>query len=349
MNDKSIIFQPYYNWNGHFKKYTDSLLSEGDLKLTLNCNKEYSNFLSYVWLRFFLYFKLLLTLRSKLLISNYNKVFFVDFEPVSICLFLGLIKKIPTSVFTIHSVKECDYGSFFKNTISKLQRCMFNFSVKKLSKLKGVCFVVHSDLHKTQLSDIIGSDQYIYVVDYPSPEPNFIDLDNDSSKVSLLVFGAMRRDKQLYSFLKELKQHKETDLEFIFLGKVFDERIASTINNMPDFIKIIDKFVSEAELTDYVRKAHFFLLPYGTSYTGGAGPLKDAASYGRPVIASNIPFFVEQSKVNNFTIIYKSIDDIERIVNIINSDRYSKLTDEAKSYSMVNNWSSLRVNYNGFL
>lgn len=343
----SIVFQPYYHWKGHFKKYSDSLVNESDFLLKNSLEIKFKGFISYIFLRFFLYFVLLIKLREIVKFNKVKKVFFVEFEPLAILLNYLFIKKLDMAVFTIHSIAPSCYTSRFKNNITRLQRLLLFFVLKKISKNKNSFFIVHSEFHKTQLANILGCVDKIAVVEYPAPEPMIQPIPSFELRRKLLIFGAMREDKGIYDFLKEIRLYRDdfikSKIDIFLVGKVSDYRIfdMSDLEN----VHIVNEFISEEKLLEYVNNSGFFLVPYYDKYTGGAGPLKDATSYGRPVICSNIELFREIRHKYNFSIIYCSIQDLINKIDSMNNAEYQELVKNAIDFSHNNNWLLIRDKY----
>ncbi|MDV5037618.1 glycosyltransferase [Vibrio diabolicus] len=343
-----VVFQPYYHWKGHFKQYADSLNRLDNELVTSESVLNFSGFISYVVLRFYLYILALNRLRKILKSSKVNNVFFVEIEPLAIFLFLPWLGKIPRAIFTIHAVRPTKYNARIKNNIAGLQRLLFFYVLRKLSKNTSVSFIVHSKVHKLELQNVIGDTAKVGVVEYPSPLPVHIPR-NRKLGLGFVIFGAMRQDKGIFEFINHLIQHKDCldGFKFYFLGKVYDERIKDI--KLIDAIELKDCFITEEQLRIYVAMSDYFLLPYAKNYTGGAGPLKDATSYGKPVFTSNIPLFREVADGFGFSVVFDSIADFVSKARNMTEEQYSKLESNSKRFSETNNWNALRDNYESAL
>ncbi|EHY0936334.1 hypothetical protein CGT77_13095 [Vibrio cholerae] len=342
----NVVFQPYYHWKGHFKKYSDSLVGNEDFLIESGLNLEYKSFVSYIILRFYLCFVSLLKLLKLSRSVFISRVYFIDIEPLALLLFLPFLRSIPKSVFTVHSVLSINYDRKVKRFISINQKRLLFFVLKKIKKSNNnVSFVVHSEVHRSQLIDVLGENCDIFVVEYPSPEPIGLSKKTKSVNPRFLVFGAMRQDKGIYEFILDLqaRYHSIRNFKFYFVGKVYDKRIKDIV--LPDNIIVIDEFVDDDKLISYVMKSDFFLLPYSENYTGGAGPLKDSTSFGIPAFTSNIPLFKEVSDKYNFSITFNSIDELISKSVQLTDEQYLELEINSKNFAKLNNWRMLRSNY----
>nr|AXL96466.1 glycosyl transferase group 1 [Providencia alcalifaciens] len=343
----NIIFQPYYYWTGHFKQYADSLLGSDDILIKSKKNKKYSGFISYCYFRFY-YFTISLFKLIKYK-KKINNIFILDFEPISILLFNRLIfKKEIQYIITIHAIEKNDYKSTFKNKVAQFQRFALKSALATINKKFNCKFVVHTHAHQTQLIDFLKTEHLnINVIEYPAPQPasspNSLVKSFNIYPKSLLVFGAIRADKGLYEFIESIrKANLDESIEIIFAGKVMDDRFDSYIP--PKNVKIINKFLTEPELHNLVQNCHFFLVPYAKNYTGGAGPAKDATSYGKPIITSNLAIFNEFSK-NSFVYTINDANDLNNIINNITDTEYDASCVASLEYSKLNNWSTFRNKY----
>nr|WP_283092814.1 glycosyltransferase [Providencia rettgeri] len=241
-----------------------------------------------------------------------------------------------------------DYKSFLKNKVAQFQRTLLKLALIKINKSFNCKFIVHTEAHKKQLSNFIGkNDFYISVIDYPAPEPisKIEDFQIDLySPIKLLIFGTIRPDKGLFEFIESVKNSQLDEyIKITIAGKVMDERFRNYIPAKN--VEIIDRFLQDFELNTIVSNCHFFLVPYAKNYTGGAGPAKDATSYGKPVIVSNLDIFKEFSQ-KDFVYIINEPDDLIKIINDLTPIKYKLSCLSSLEYSRNNNWTTLRDRYN---
>ena len=151
-----IVIQPYYFWEGHYKKYTSSLCNSNTICLITSHIKSTKNkislrpmFLNYrknIFL--FTLSRIFNSLNTIIYLKNFlnkNYIFhFVEFEPISKIIFLifNIIFRKKT-LFTIHSTSIARSNNPFINFIKIIQRVFFIIALI-LSNFSNCKFVVHN-------------------------------------------------------------------------------------------------------------------------------------------------------------------------------------------------------------
>ena len=279
---------------------------------------------------------------SKLIDQKPAVAHLLEFEPFTF-LYLLLFKKsqIPLLIITVHSIERMRFTNKAKDAVSYIQRLIYKYTLSQAGSMDAI-FVTHYEHHKNQLVTLIGRkyENSIHVISYPCPEVSLINFKNKvNHSGKFLIYGQIREDKGIFEFLS----NPETkDLSITIAGKIHDKRILNF--NYPN-LKIIDKFISDDELTELVNSHNFMLLPYVKTYTGGAGTLKDSIAHGLPVIASEIPIFEEVIKTENLGFVFKSVKEIKTFTNNMDNTRYELLISNCLEYAKKNSWENMRVQY----
>lgn len=340
------IIQPYYTWNGHYKKYTDALCKGCNFSLI------YSDFF-YHHPKNILTFSIARVSNSlitfiKLLFQNVKSqdvVLNIEFEPVTFIFLLFFIRRKKIRLLqTIHSVEPISTSSWIQSVLVGFQRTIFTYAVKKIKKQDDIKIIVHSQVHQRQLIKV-NQDLSVIILEYPCDYRGETRCSRliSSFPIKILAFGMIRKDKGIYEFLRDLPDDFYNKIDITIAGKVYDERILAIENKK--FI-LIDKFLTNTEIDSLMNQSHFSLLPYPESYTGGAGPLRDSASFGLPVICSKIPIFNELNIKYGFCVQYgSSVDLLSQIVNIAFTSEYDSLSKNAISFSKSNSWDSFSEKY----
>lgn len=348
----TYVIEPYLFWKGHYRQYFENLLGKKDTKY-IYCNEKnmsygssifikYSNykyessFLSFIMSRILNSFKALNYLNKN--IKSNDTVYFLEFEPFS-ALYFSIVnknKKIKI-IQTIHSVDRMKYSNRVKDLISRIQRFLFKKSIHALNKF-NTTFVVHYEYHYDALNNIIGDDAKIKIIDYPSPDVQIENAQSLANQKSLLIFGLVREDKGIYEFLEKAKA---MNFKITIAGKILDQRVKKFEK---DFV-FIDKFINKDELNQLYESHDFALIPYGNDYTGGAGPLKDAFAYGKPVVVSNHKVFNRLVLSNNLGIVFNNTNDLQKKVDAIDNDLYQNLSKNCIKYAKNNTWLAMRKHY----
>lgn len=340
------IIQPYYSWNGHYKKYTDSLCNGDD------CCLIYSDFF-YHHPKNVITFSLARILNAliaffKLILQDCKRpdvVLNIEFEPFTFFLLLFFVRHKKLRLLqTIHSVQPILVSSWLQRFLVGFQREIFKNAIKLIRKSDDIKFIVHSEMHKNQLLKL-NKELSAIVLEYPCDYRDAIECKRaiSSFPINIIAFGMVRKDKGIYEFLLGIPESFYDKINITIAGKVYDERILEIKNRK---FNLIDKFLSDNEVNDLMRQSHFSLLPYPESYTGGAGPLRDSASFGLPVICSRIPIFDEISQKYGFCVQYKSMQDfISKIETIAFTSEYDLLSKNAMQFSKLNSWELFSEKY----
>ncbi len=346
------IIQPYVFWKGHFRQYFENLISDNytciyaDSRDNLVRNSVFvpsfrinyeKSFVSFALARLVNASKTILALAKRFKIKN-DSVHFIEFEPFSFLLFecLTLFRK-KRVLITVHSVKPMRFQNSVKYAASLFQRQVFAMLIR-YGHRRGYTFVVHYQTHQKQLEGIIGSGRNIFVIEYPCPAPKSTK-PKELGEKKLLIYGQIREDKGIYEFLSNKTVEK---LRITVAGRIMDRRIRHL---RCDKYHFIDKFLSDEEVDAVFAEHDFLLLPYGARYTGGAGPLKDAFSYGMPVICSGIAIFREVVQRDSTGFIYRTVEDIESLVNSVDQESYRELSHNCMRYAAGNTWHTMRARY----
>lgn len=353
-----LVVQPFKLWQGHYKKYINSFSHINYCEISFNTipkilklmtfkNKP-RNFFVFYFARFIniLFFNLYSLYKSNIK----SDIIFLEYEPLAF-LFSRFFLGRRTVYQTVHSIDRKRYSNIVKESFSILQRVLFKLSLRVSNYLNKhgflTVYIVHSAYHKAQLEVYIGNPQ-VNVIDYPCPIPkvNFsARFSFDKANICILIFGVVREDKGIFEFLELSKNFLDKSVFKIkVVGKIEDSRI--DITNYPQ-VEFVDSYIPEQEIESIFMEADILLLPYNKTYTGGAGPMKDAASYGLPVMCSNIPVFREVLQKSRFGVLMDD-DNYSRKLNFyvdcIASD-YKTYSEAAVMYANENNWSTLSNHY----
>lgn len=340
----NVILQPYYEWPGHYKNYADFLRGDDDviIKTSYKISKTYGvkfNFLR-IWCMFISLVKCLkFSTRSKQI-----NLFLLETEPFSLLLFFPVIFMFKHVTLTVHSVNKSSNSSKVYQLIIFFQRFFLEKYLRLATQCSNFSIVAHSEYHKEQIVSQwnIAADK-VFVIDYPCPIPKHLPL--KAEKLAVLIFGGIRPDKGMLPFFESLSDFGDQGIIINVVGRIEDDKVKSFAQNAPLFIKFIDSYVSEEELELYIVTNSYFVVPYGINYSGGAGPIKDAASFGRPVLALEHPLFYEVQSKGNYCRLFSSISDFYNLIKTTSSQDYCSFAEAATLYANSNNWLTIRERY----
>jgi glycosyltransferase involved in cell wall biosynthesis len=349
-----VILQPYYFWDGHYKKYCDSL-SSSDSKVII-CNKKNaknfikinpiffnynSNILIYSASRIFSSFQTIIYLLYNFYFKKKIFIHFLEFEPISkiFIIFLNIFFR-QRIIFTIHATRLIKDSSIFSLLLFFIQRIFFLFSIF-LSNFSTCRFVVHNNENKIFLQKLVFKKR-IFLLEYPcdlvSKKKKIF---NKKSKKKILIFGQFRRDKGISRFFKN---NNIDEFNVTFAGKFIDLELLVELRSNKNFT-IINKHVSDKYLSKLILSHDFVMLPYDKKYIGSVGPLKVSLSYGCPVIVSNIEILKNFIIKNKVGIIFNNNSSINVIKNI-NEKTYRLLSNNCFDYAIKNNWNNFLEKHN---
>lgn len=280
-----------------------------------------------IWKKKFRLFKLIMLIYGyvcSFTLSNRKKVSFVNlhfFKWGGLNTVIVILAKIffrGKIVVTIHDVESFHYKSnpFFSGYGAVfIDGFMFfnEFSKDKFEKIYGLrkpfCIVSHGN--------------YLHYFD-KLPHRNKIDGD----KIRILFFGQLKRIKGIDILLEAFKIvcEKSSCFELTIVGRPWKMSRIEMIERLKSYnfgskLNFNLKFVTDSEATNYYMNSDIVVLPYTRIYNSGV--LLLSFSYGRTVITSDLPPFLElvENNVNGFTFKNEDPKDLAKtILSTVNSD-----------------------------
>lgn len=194
----------------------------------------------------------------------------------------------------IHDIESLDTG---KNSMTR----------KWILSRFHHCKIVHNTFSEQELKKIISRKdaQNLHVIPHGDftemieqfkPDANDIHLNPfDKAKINLLFFGQIKKVKGL-DLLLQAMQRLESGFKLTVAGKERDDSIAGYTELINDLktkgsIEIINRHISDSERDYLLKNCDAVILPYRHIYQSGV--LLMAMSYGKTVVASDLPAFKE--------------------------------------------------------
>ena len=310
-NFNVIFLCPSYSIHFNFKKFVrKTLFFNGNTKLNMFLN--IFNFL-FLFKLFVLFYKYRNN-KSKLLILN------GDSYPMTIIIsILSLINKI--KVFAvIHDVVPHP-----KNIIDKINNFLRLISFRFFN-----FFIVHSSYSYSLFKNIYKKNN-LFLVNHPSYIFFFNKYNQFKNKVDLrsdfIFFGRADSYKGmdlLANCILELDKKIYKRINFVFIGKGdFFKPIANIKHNLQYVdIKLINNFVSDQLLVNYIVNSNCLILPYTQASQSGV-PLV-GHFYGLDLIISNKGGLCEFLPINDYVSFdpLKKNDLVNSIINILKVNRF---------------------------
>lgn len=156
-------------------------------------------------------------------------------------------------------------------------------------------FIVHSEQEKGELLELnrraAVKKHLLPLFEYTAEVPPR----NDTTTLHLLFFGFIRHYKGLDVLLRAVAILKGCDIYLKIAGEFWhDKQTYLTLMNdlgIADKVEIIDRYVSDQDMSSYFYSADLVVLPYRESITSGV--IATAYGYKKPVLATNVGGFFE--------------------------------------------------------
>lgn len=215
-----------------------------------------------------------------------------------------------------------------------------NFVQKKLID-SSEKIIVHTEKDKSKLDK-----RYNNILHMPLGS-NLKDTSSPESLDTFLFFGFIHKQKNTLGAVKSADFH---DKEIIIAGNARvekDEDYTSKVKKEAEKRENVDtkiRWIEENEKDELYREADAILLPY-SQQNSGSGVLSDAISYGRPVVSSDAPIFLEEVKKNKIGVI-AGTDPKEIAEGVKNlEENFKQYKANISDYREEKSWSNLARRY----
>lgn len=309
MNSETIIVQPFYNWKGHYKKYTDELelnvpnafvviagvgedlCGDNNKRYVVNSKLDSSN----------LYFTLFRILNPLLCfiyslrhMLNVKNIISVEFNPL-----VFLLYSLTSLIFKFRYIQIVHNFTPERGNMSKLKVVYLNVNEILIKLFPRSLVIVHSKAHYENLLKCRTSSLYSFYFEYPTDGMKVQPSDISNRWNNKLVFtyvGLIRKDKDmglLANFCREINKNckKEYVINIAGYPKDFEkDEIISLFKGIKN-VNFKLEYLSNDEVDALLVNSHYFLLPYNKEHNTTIGPLKMAFSYGLVCIGSECKMF----------------------------------------------------------
>jgi glycosyltransferase involved in cell wall biosynthesis len=190
-------------------------------------------------------------------------------------------------VFTVHNIKA-HYRKFLMHEMIR------DFCFKSAWRVCDA-LLVHTEGLQAALSDFLaGVHPPIHVtphgVWHGDSRPAWTAYEEKPMRDRLLFFGVIRPNKGVHVLLHALERLPRCDLTIAGEAEEpsYLQRIRRLVRRFPPGrVELIDRYVSQDEMTDLFRRSRLVILPY-TTFSAQSGVLHQALAHGRPVVATEI-------------------------------------------------------------
>ena len=272
-----------------------------------------------------LYLHALLVTIRELLFGNYDAIHIQTFKAYKYEIPIYSICKAPKCVLlcTVHNVLPRET----KNELWSGDGQEFSEFYAKCDKL-----IVHNENSKRMLIEKWGIEENkIHVIPH-GVYCSFLNEKSESLYVrekTFLIFGTIREYKGIDLLIKAialLPENIKENMTFIIAGKQNFQSDNTDYEgmikkfNLSSQVQFLNRRIEDSELPELFKKADACIFPYRA--ISGSGALLMAYSFGTPVIASDIPTFVEETDGGKTGLLFQALNPkalaeaIERFYNM---------------------------------
>ena len=248
---------------------------------------------------------------KELLFGNYDVVHIQTFKAYKyeIPLYSVCKAKGYTLVCTVHNVLP-----------RETKNDLWSDNGKKVSEFYAKCdkLIVHNENCKRMLIENLGTEKSkIHVIPHGAYGLFFNEISENLNKKekTFLSFGTIREYKGIDVLIRAIALIPEKireNMTFIIAGKQnfkldntdYDGMIKQL--NISSQVRFFNRRIEDSELHELFIKADACIFPYRA--ISGSGALLMAYSFGTPVIASNIPTFVEETEGGKTGLLFQALD-----------------------------------------
>lgn len=238
------------------------------------------------WLRFFIFLK-----------KEVVDVLHIQWveQPFLFCLLCKATNPRMKLIFTAHN---SDFSHGRKDIVSLLQGLGYSKALLMCNKV-----IVHTHYSASVLTKKIGIAQSAIkiirhgLLGVGSHAP--ANSRRRCGKFTLLLFGIITDYKgyeEALNALQILHENKVTDFRVVIAGRFGKNsqqlRTLLETEEIRRFVELYEGFVPEKEVSSYFNQADAVMLPY--KHIDASGVLMLSVQYGRPIMATSLPGFVEQ-------------------------------------------------------
>ena len=315
---KVLVLSPFYNYSGHFKEIADSFLDNKDDNIkyfialigktnvkkntisisvfgskfgNLGALKKYLPFSIYFEQLLKYFFNLIFLLKCKKYFKDFDHVYFYDYEYFSLITFLNFITTNLKISICIHSsnIKKSLIYNFYKKIFFKiLKKKENNFSNIFVNdhKIKNDLITYGFDENKVKKIQFFINDEKYFKVSKDIALKKML-FNIELNKKIIIIFGLLRKDKNIYFSLNLIKQLNNCHLIIAGSdGDISGKEIKNYIyRNEIKNVTLINKYLNYEEISYIYSIADLYLFNYHIDFNSQSGPVTLCRFFEIPVVA----------------------------------------------------------------
>lgn len=268
-----------------------------------------------------------------------------------IMLYKRLRKYVEKFVHTVHNILPHEVSPKDYNRYKMFYDMCDELIVH--NKVSGDCLMKLFHVPESKITVIAHG---AYQSHMKNKETGNVGTEKTGSVIEFLQFGNIRKYKGidiLLDAVELLEPEVRKQVHFTIAGRQYpklDETDYQRIireKELQENVSFLEGYIPEEELSEVLEKSDFMLFPYREIY--GSGALLMAYSYGKPVIVSDIPAFLEETDTGRTGIVFESenpralAEAIEQAVRCGENERKKYQTAIGELVSQKYNWKKSAV------
>jgi|WetSurMetagenome_2_1015567.scaffolds.fasta_scaffold64558_1 beta-1,4-mannosyltransferase len=168
---------------------------------------------------------------------------------------------------------------------------------------------------------------------------DYIKFEKQNPEFDILIWGKIVPYKGIDKFLRYLNthnlQHKYT---ILLAGEIYPPEYFNMILELKsDHVIIDNRFIPEAELTNYVSRSRLILFTYNNDSVLSSAALMDSLVYKKPVLGPDTGAFKDLSE-EQIVFSYKDFDDLMKLTDRIINENIEINENSLNGFISSNTW-----------
>ena len=187
-----------------------------------------------------------------------------------------------------------------------------------------------------QLNPKIKKKHVLYI---PHPVKSKILPPVKNYEYDIIIWGNIMRYKGTHLFLQYLSENSLLETyKILIIGKIENKNYEKELRSYPSSkIIIINRFIEEEELTDYIQKSKIILFTYQNEYVLSSGALTDSLGFNQAIIGPNTGAFNDLAK-EDLIFTYKNMKDLPAVIDKILASKKAHNEQKIKNFIQQNSW-----------
>lgn len=212
---------------------------------------------------------------------NYDCAFIYYFHPINLFLFTQIVHS--RLIVYVHDHVVHLGVPFFK-------RVLINMQLKQMFAKAEAIVVSSNFMRRDIIEKKICKDESKIYVNYLGLLENHLYLQKVVEDIDVLFFGRIEYYKGLDVLFDSYNYLTNKSVRFTIVGRG-DIMKTFHIDELPSFIDVVNRYVSDEELAVFIQRSKIVVLPYYEAT--GTQTIQTVFYYKKPVIATNVGCFPE--------------------------------------------------------